>query len=100
MRVLCVGNLYPPHALGGGYELTFQSSVRDLRARGHEVRVLTTNVFDDDVGERAEEDRNRALQRLSTCGAENTALRQQLRLLQKILESQAEVSGLEVLAGE
>src|SRR5829696_825031 len=32
MRVLTVGNMYPPHALGG-YELTWRSSVADLRAR-------------------------------------------------------------------
>jgi glycogen(starch) synthase len=42
MRVLCVGNMYPPHHLGG-YELVWQSAVRELRRRGHEVRVLTTD---------------------------------------------------------
>jgi glycogen synthase len=39
MRLLTVGNLYPPHHLGG-YELLWQAAVRELRARGHEVRVL------------------------------------------------------------
>ena len=42
MRVLTVGNLYPPHGVGG-YEVTWQSSVRWLRERGHTVRVLTTD---------------------------------------------------------
>src|SRR3954462_15813456 len=43
VRVLCVGNMYPPHDLRGGYELTWRSSVLHLRANGHEVRVLTTD---------------------------------------------------------
>lgn len=42
MRVLTVGNLYPPHHLGG-YELMWRSAVGHLRAQGHEVRVLTTD---------------------------------------------------------
>ena len=41
MRVLSVGNMYPPHHLGG-YELVWQSATRALRDAGHEVRVLTT----------------------------------------------------------
>jgi glycogen(starch) synthase len=40
VRVLAVGNLYPPHHLGG-YELIWHASVAHLRAGGHEVRVLT-----------------------------------------------------------
>jgi glycosyltransferase involved in cell wall biosynthesis len=35
--------MYPPHDLGGGYEITWRSSVQHLRARGHDVRVLTTD---------------------------------------------------------
>ena len=42
MRVLAVGNMYPPHHLGG-YELTWRSAVHHLRAEGHEVRVVTTD---------------------------------------------------------
>ncbi len=42
MRVLTVGNMYPPHHLGG-YELMWRSWVRHARAAGHEVRVLTTD---------------------------------------------------------
>jgi glycosyltransferase involved in cell wall biosynthesis len=47
VRVLTVGNLYPPQHLGG-YERMWQAAVAGLRARGHEVRVLTTDTrFDD-----------------------------------------------------
>src|ERR671922_307796 len=30
VRILCVGNIYPPQAPGGGYELTWRAAVRDL----------------------------------------------------------------------
>lgn len=43
MRVLTVGNLYPPQHLGG-YEVMWQSAVAGLRARGHDVHVLTTDT--------------------------------------------------------
>lgn len=59
MRLLSVGNMYPPHDQGGGYEITWRSSVLHLRERGHDVRVLTsdylspaldpTEELDDDV---------------------------------------------------
>jgi glycogen(starch) synthase len=52
VRILAIGNMYPPHHLGG-YELVWQGAVRHLRARGHDVRVLTTDVR---FGDRAEED--------------------------------------------
>jgi glycosyltransferase involved in cell wall biosynthesis len=42
MRVLSVGNMYPPHHQGG-YELVWRSSVGALRAAGHSVHVLTTD---------------------------------------------------------
>lgn len=42
MRALTVGNMYPPHHLGG-YELVWRSLVEHLRAGGHEVSVLTTD---------------------------------------------------------
>lgn len=41
MRVLTVGNRYPP-AGTGGYERIWQAAVEALRAAGHEVDVLTT----------------------------------------------------------
>jgi glycogen synthase len=43
VRVLTVGNLYPPQHLGG-YERMWQAAVAGLRARGHDVRVLTTDT--------------------------------------------------------
>lgn len=42
MRILTVGNMYPPHHLGG-YELAWQSWVAHAREAGHTVDVLTTN---------------------------------------------------------
>ncbi len=41
MKILVVSNLYPPDVCGG-YELGCQQAVEALRARGHEVLVLTT----------------------------------------------------------
>ena len=43
MRVLTVGNMYPPHSYGG-YELVWHSAVEHLRERGHDVTVLTTDT--------------------------------------------------------
>jgi glycosyltransferase involved in cell wall biosynthesis len=41
VKVLVVSNLYPPDTVGG-YELGCRQVVESLRARGHDVRVLTT----------------------------------------------------------
>jgi len=49
VRVLSVGNMYPPHDLRGGYELTWRSAVAHLRGAGHAVRVLTTDFRSPDV---------------------------------------------------
>ncbi len=46
MRVLSVGNMYPPYHYGG-YELVWRAAVEDLRARGHVVRILTTDTRTD-----------------------------------------------------
>lgn len=46
MRILTVGNMYPPHYFGG-YELVWKAAVDHLRERGHEVRVLTTDTRTD-----------------------------------------------------
>ena len=43
MRVLTVGNMYPPHHYGG-YEIVWRAAVEHLRARGYQVRVLTTDT--------------------------------------------------------
>lgn len=42
MRLLTVGNMYPPHHLGGA-ELIWMSAVEHARAQGHDVAVLTTD---------------------------------------------------------
>ena len=42
MKILALTNLYPPHYLGG-YELICHMVVNELRARGHQVQVLTSN---------------------------------------------------------
>lgn len=43
MRILTIGNMYPPQQLGGA-ELVWQSWVDHARAQGDRVRVLTTDV--------------------------------------------------------
>ena len=55
MRILSVGNMYPPHHLGG-YELMWRSAVAYLRGRGHEVRVLTTDYRSPDPDPAIDED--------------------------------------------
>ncbi len=40
MRVLSIGLTYPPDGMGG-YEVTWRSAVEHMRARGHEVRILS-----------------------------------------------------------
>lgn len=57
MRILTVGSLYPPHHLGG-YELMWRSSVAQLRAAGHEVRVVTTATSLAEPDPAVEEDAN------------------------------------------
>jgi glycogen(starch) synthase len=42
MRILALTNLYPPHYLGG-YELICHMVVSELRTRGHEVQILTSD---------------------------------------------------------
>lgn len=41
MKILALTNLYPPHYLGG-YELICHAVVNNLRRRGHDVHVLTS----------------------------------------------------------
>ena len=42
MRILTVGNMYPPHHLGG-YEQDWAAGVAAAQAAGHEVRVLVSD---------------------------------------------------------
>lgn len=43
MRILTIGNMYPPQQIGGA-ELVWRSWVEHARAAGHEVAVLTSDV--------------------------------------------------------
>jgi glycogen(starch) synthase len=43
VRLLAIGNMYPPHHLGG-YELVWKGATDHLRARAADVRVLTTDM--------------------------------------------------------
>jgi glycosyltransferase involved in cell wall biosynthesis len=56
VRVLAVGNIYLPHAPGGGYEITWRSAMAQLRGRGDEVRVLVSVHREPGVGADAVED--------------------------------------------
>ena len=48
MRLLFISNLFPPVALGG-YELACADVAERLRARGHEVSILTSSFRHDQV---------------------------------------------------
>lgn len=61
MRILTICNLYPPHALGG-YEMSCADVMSRLRARGHEVHVLTTTTRLGDAVTEADEDVERVLE--------------------------------------
>ncbi len=62
MKILTITNLFPPHYVGG-YELICAAVVKALRARGHQVEVLTSNHQVDGVsGDAPEQGINRTLQ--------------------------------------
>ena len=44
LRILAVGNMYPPHH-AGGYELMWEQAMRRRGELGHTVRVLTTDYW-------------------------------------------------------
>jgi glycogen synthase len=60
VRVLTVGNFYPPHHFGG-YEQVWGSAAEHLRTRGHEVRVLATTYRHPGIPDGGEPDVHRAL---------------------------------------
>jgi glycogen(starch) synthase len=55
VRVLAIGNVYPPHHLGG-YEIIWRGVMAHLRAGGHATRVLTTDYRRGGVDPREGED--------------------------------------------
>ncbi len=56
MKILIISNLYPPHVLGG-YEILCAQVVDNLKARGHQVHVLTS----DHGGGKSDQDVTRTL---------------------------------------
>lgn len=54
LRVLVLTNMYPPHHYGG-YELNCQEFVEHLRAEGHDVLVLTSDIEVPHVAPRIED---------------------------------------------
>jgi glycosyltransferase involved in cell wall biosynthesis len=48
VRILAIGNVYPPHHLGG-YEIIWQGVMRHAREQGHEVRVLVSDYCRSDA---------------------------------------------------
>ena len=42
LRILAIGNMYPPHH-AGGYELAWQRAMRHAESLGHNVRVLVSD---------------------------------------------------------
>ncbi len=61
MRILSIGMMYPPHDLAGGYERTWRSAVRAMRATGDEVRVLASDWRHPDASEELDDDVHREL---------------------------------------
>lgn len=60
LRILAVGNMYPPqHA--GGYELAWQQAMRHARSLGHRVRILTSDHREDPRREEEDPDVHRTL---------------------------------------
>ena len=60
LRILAVGNMYPPqHA--GGYELAWQQAMHHATGLGHEVRILTSDYRDDSSRAEVDPDVHRTL---------------------------------------
>jgi glycogen synthase len=81
MRVLTVGLLYPPHHIGG-YELICDGVMRAARARGHEVRILTSDYRAPGVVEPDELAVDRVLRSYLDASAERAAALAPLQRLQ------------------
>src|SRR5947209_12735366 len=60
VRILAVGNMYPPHHTGG-YELAWQAAMRHARFLGHEVRILTSDYRATDHRDEEDPDVHRTL---------------------------------------
>lgn len=60
LRILAVGNMYPPHH-AGGYELMWQAAMAHARSEGHAVRILVSDYRDPRAGVEEEPDIYRSL---------------------------------------
>lgn len=60
LRILAVGNMYPPHH-AGGYELMWQRAMRYAASLGHQVRVLASDYREDSKREEEDPDVHRTL---------------------------------------
>jgi glycogen synthase len=60
LRILAVGNMYPPHH-AGGYEVMWQATMARARDLGHEVRVLTSDFRALGAGAETDPDVHRTL---------------------------------------
>jgi glycosyltransferase involved in cell wall biosynthesis len=60
LRILAVGNMYPPHHQGG-YELVWQAAMHHARSIGHDVRVLVSTHRERSVTADDEPDVHRTL---------------------------------------
>lgn len=61
-RILVLSNMYPPHHLGG-YELSCRDVMNRLRARGHDITVLTTTLRLPDVDNEPREEQTQGVRR-------------------------------------
>lgn len=78
MRILFVSNLFPPHHIGG-YEIGCSEIVLQMRERGHECHVLTSNYGYKDEG--IEED----IYRILTHSVNDRAKAQRLGRIRSLL---------------
>jgi glycosyltransferase involved in cell wall biosynthesis len=60
LRILAVGNMYPPHH-AGGYEVMWQTAMARARELGHDVRVVTSDFRTPGVGVETDPDVHRTL---------------------------------------
>jgi glycogen(starch) synthase len=60
LRILAVGNMYPPHH-AGGYELAWQAVMHQARAVGHEVRIVVSDYRADEEHPGEDPDVHRSL---------------------------------------
>jgi hypothetical protein len=48
VRILAIGNMYPPHHLGG-YELTWRAAKQHMRAAGHTAAGYSERSYNEAI---------------------------------------------------